>query len=155
MHSFVQVYCFRILMKTALIKFIYFNYHFLNILNNLWIKNFKKERKKRKANNNKNNMSETKFDQNSNTTALDSDQMFLKVFNQLDKNRRINLIASVFIIVLGLIGNSTIAFVFYFKKFRIGPNQIYLFYLSIIDALFLVVHLFEVKNIQISYLFQS
>ena len=110
-------------------------------------------------------MSETIHQQSNTTTSLDSDQAFPKAFDQLDQNRRINIIASIFIIVFGLVSNSTIAFVFHFKKFKIGPNQIYLFYLAIIDASFLIVHLFEVfysfffcstnKNIKFNFKFKD
>jgi len=63
--------------------------------------------------------------------------------NFLDNTRRINLIASIVIILIGLLGNCLTIFVFSQKRFRINSSNVYLLCLALIDSLFLVVHIFE------------
>lgn len=57
--------------------------------------------------------------------------------------RKINLISSFVVILIGFIGNFLITLVFIQKKFRSNSSHIFLLCLSIIDNLFLIIHLFE------------
>ena len=61
-------------------------------------------------------------------------------FNQ---TRKVNIFLSVFIIIIGLIGNSIQAAVFLHKKFRTNSSSIYLLSMSLSDGLFLMLHFFE------------
>lgn len=80
----------------------------------------------------------------SNDSILEQqDQALVKAFYQLDQSRKINILASILIIILGLIGNGSIVAILSKKKCLINPFKVYIFYLAIVDGLFLVVHLFE------------
>lgn len=71
------------------------------------------------------------------------DQELVNVYYRLDQNRKINILASVLIIATGIIGNSSIIGLFSKRKHSKNPSKVYLLYLAMIDACFLVVHLFE------------
>jgi hypothetical protein len=57
--------------------------------------------------------------------------------------RKINIFLSIFIIIIGLIGNLIQAAVFLHKKFRINSSNVYLLILALSDGLFLILHFFE------------
>lgn len=57
--------------------------------------------------------------------------------------RKINIFLSIFIIIIGLIGNFIQAAVFLHKKFRINSSNVYLLILALSDGLFLIIHFFE------------
>jgi hypothetical protein len=59
--------------------------------------------------------------------------------------RKINLFASFVVILLGLLGNCVTIFVLAQKKYRVNSSHVYFLCLSINDALFLIVHFFEVR----------
>jgi hypothetical protein len=64
----------------------------------------------------------------------------------LDQSRKINIILTIVIILVGLIGNFLTIFVFSqkkFKCFRSNSSHIYLMSLAANDSLFLFVHFFE------------
>jgi len=63
--------------------------------------------------------------------------------NLLQSIRKFNIIATVLIITVGLIGNFLTVFVYSKKKFRLNSNSIYLLFLSVNDSLFLIIHFFE------------
>jgi hypothetical protein len=57
--------------------------------------------------------------------------------------RKINIYSSLFVIIIGLIGNSLITFIYLSKKRRTNSSHVYLLCSAINDNLFLIVHLFE------------
>jgi len=61
----------------------------------------------------------------------------------LEKSTRYNLIITFIVLILGLIGNYLIVFVFTQKKNRVNSSHIFLLCLALNDNLFLKVHLFE------------
>ena len=76
--------------------------------------------------------------------TLSGEKNFLKDSSKLLLNsRKINLIGSVLVILIGLVGNLTTVCFFSQKKFRINSSHVYLFVLAINDSLFMVVHFFE------------
>jgi hypothetical protein len=87
--------------------------------------------------------SSSSFSSSSSLSTHEQDQALVKAFYQLEKSRKINVLASVLIITVGLIGNIIISSIFSNKKTRTNSARVYFFYLSLIDCLFLVVHLFE------------
>lgn len=60
-----------------------------------------------------------------------------------DQTRKFNIFFTIFIIFIGLIGNSLAVFVFVQKKFRLHSSSIYLLSLCFSDGLFLLMHFFE------------
>ena len=67
----------------------------------------------------------------------------LKSKQLMELFRKINLISSFVVILIGFIGNCLITLVFIQKKFRSNSSHVYLLCLSVIDNLFLIIHLFE------------
>lgn len=64
----------------------------------------------------------------------------------LEQSRKLNIILTIVIILIGLIGNFLTLFVFSqkkFKCFRSNSSHIYLMSLAANDSLFLFVHFFE------------
>ena len=61
----------------------------------------------------------------------------------IEQTRHININASLFIIVIGLIGNSFAFLVFMQKKIRSSSTSIYLLCLTTSDSLYLMAHFFE------------
>ena len=57
--------------------------------------------------------------------------------------RKINIYSSLFVIIIGLIGNSLITFIYLGKKRRTNSSHVYLLCSAINDNLFLIIHLFE------------
>jgi hypothetical protein len=57
--------------------------------------------------------------------------------------RKINIYSSLFVIIIGLIGNSLITYIYLSKKRRTNSSHVYLLCSAINDNLFLIVHLFE------------
>lgn len=57
--------------------------------------------------------------------------------------RKINIIGTILIIFIGLIGNGLAVYVFAQKRFRMHSSSIYLLFLAISDGLFLLTHFFE------------
>lgn len=60
-----------------------------------------------------------------------------------DKTRKINIYFSIFIILIGLVGNGLGVFVFVKKRFRLHSSSIYLLCLCFSDGMFLLMHFFE------------
>lgn len=67
----------------------------------------------------------------------------IKSSQVLDYSRRINLAASLGVILIGFIGNLLVTLVFAQKKFRTNSSHIYLLCSAINDNLFILIHLFE------------
>lgn len=63
--------------------------------------------------------------------------------NILINTQKINVYATMIIIIVGLFGNSLAVFVFIQKRFRIHSSSIYLLCLAVSDGLFLLMHFFE------------
>ena len=57
--------------------------------------------------------------------------------------RKINILISIVIISIGLIGNGLGVFVFAQKNFRLHSSSIYLLCLRLSDGIFLLMHFFE------------
>ncbi len=57
--------------------------------------------------------------------------------------RRVNMLASIGIILTGLLGNGIIMFVFSQKRFRTNSSNVYLLSLAIVDSIYLIVHFLE------------
>ncbi len=80
---------------------------------------------------------------NSNETVDEYEEMLKKSKNQMEMSRKINLIGSMIVILIGLIGNFLICLVFARKKLRSNSSHIYLFCSSVNDNLFFIVHILE------------
>ena len=78
-----------------------------------------------------------------NVSMLESCYNEIKSSNFNNNTRKINIFATIVIIVVGLIGNSLAVFVFAQKRFRLHSSSIYLLFLAISDGLFLMTHFFE------------
>jgi hypothetical protein len=65
-------------------------------------------------------------------------------------SEKINIFLTIIFFITGLIGNSIAILIFVQKKFRTNSNHVYFLCLSIVDNLFLVIHLIEdtAKTIQ-------
>ena len=61
----------------------------------------------------------------------------------LDITREINIITTIIIIIIGLIGNTLAVIVFMQKRFRQKSSEVFLLVLTISDCLFLLTHFFE------------
>ncbi len=57
--------------------------------------------------------------------------------------RKINIFSSLFVLIIGFIGNSLITYIYAIKKRCTNSSHVYLLFSSINDNLFLFVHLFE------------
>ncbi len=57
--------------------------------------------------------------------------------------RKINIFCTIFITILGLIGNSLTMSVYINKRFRINSSCVYLLCMAFSDGLFLIIHFFE------------
>jgi hypothetical protein len=57
--------------------------------------------------------------------------------------RKLNIIITLFVILIGLVGNSLTIYIFSHKKIRSNSSHIYLLCLSLIDSLFLINHFFD------------
>lgn len=68
---------------------------------------------------------------------------FLQSINYIYESRKLNVYATLFVIIIGLIGNSITIVLFAQKRFRTNSNNVFLLCLAINDSLFLVLHLFE------------
>lgn len=62
----------------------------------------------------------------------------------LEQTRKINILTVLIIIIVGLVGNFLTIVVFSQKRFRINSSNVYLLCLAVVDALFLLLHFFEV-----------
>lgn len=62
----------------------------------------------------------------------------------LDSCRKFNIISTIFIVIVGLIGHFLTIFVYSQQRFRINSSNVYLLCLSFIDGTFLIIHFFEV-----------
>lgn len=71
------------------------------------------------------------------------EETFLQSYNILETSRKVNIIAVVLVIIIGLAGHFLTVFVFGQKRFRTNSSNVYLLCLAINDSLFLVVHFFE------------
>ena len=69
----------------------------------------------------------------------------LDAFRLYTETRKINIIVTALIIIVGLLGNGLAVFVFAQKRFRTHSSSVYLLCLCISDGLFLLMHFFEVK----------
>lgn len=79
----------------------------------------------------------------SNNTLNEYEEMFKKSKNFMETSRKINLIGSVAVVLIGFLGNLLIFIVFFQKKHRSNSSHVYLFCSSINDNLFLVIHVLE------------
>lgn len=61
----------------------------------------------------------------------------------LEQTRKINIFSIMIILFIGLIGNFLTIFVFSQNRFRTNSSNVYLLCLAIVDAAFLILHLFE------------
>jgi len=68
---------------------------------------------------------------------------FFSSINFLDLTIRVNVLSTLCIVNLGILGNALTTFVFIQKKFRINSSSVYLLCISVIDTLFLILHFFE------------
>lgn len=77
--------------------------------------------------------------------------------NFIEQTRKINLFATVVIILIGLVGNCLTIFVFCQKRFRVNSSNVYLLFLAITDSIFLIVHIFEdsIREYEEIYLFKQ
>ena len=57
--------------------------------------------------------------------------------------RKINIFCTIFITLLGLIGNSLTMSVYLNKRFRINSSCVFLLCMAFSDGLFLILHFFE------------
>lgn len=78
-----------------------------------------------------------------NSTELIDCNQLNKSYDVFTQTRKINIFLTMFIIVIGLIGNTLTASVFSHKKFRTNSSGVYLLCLAFSDGLFLVLHFFE------------
>ena len=74
--------------------------------------------------------------------------------NFLELSDKINVIISILIVCIGLIGNTLSLIIYGQSKYRLNSSHVFIFILAIIDSLFLIVHFFEdtLKNIVKYYL---
>lgn len=77
-----------------------------------------------------------------NITSEDKQELY-QSYKILEQSRKINIIATLILILFGLIGNSLIVFVFSKKRFRVNSSNVFLLCLALNDSLFLIIHLFE------------
>ena len=68
---------------------------------------------------------------------------FFSSIDFLELTVRVNVLSTVCIVILGIIGNALTMLVFIQKKFRINSSSVYLLCLSVVDSLFLILHFFE------------
>lgn len=61
----------------------------------------------------------------------------------LVKTTEINLIITFIVLIVGLIGNFLLVYIFCQKRFRVNSSNVYLLCLGINDGLFLLIHFFE------------
>lgn len=80
----------------------------------------------------------------------DSENLTYEIFihdfksdDALEVSVRINIVATVIVVTIGLIGNSLTICVFGNRKFRKNSSHVYLLCLAINDSLFLIIHFFE------------
>jgi hypothetical protein len=73
-----------------------------------------------------------------NSSLIENDSLKL-----LGLVRKINIYSSLFVTIIGLIGNSLITYIYASKKRRTNSSHVYLLCSAINDNLFLIVHLFE------------
>lgn len=73
---------------------------------------------------------------------------YLRSFQMLEIARELSIYTTFFLVLIGLIGNFLIIFVFCQSRFRSNSSNVYLLCLAVNDSLFLLVHLIEdtVKN---------
>lgn len=79
---------------------------------------------------------------NNSFLILDSLQ-FLSSNKLIEVVRKVNVIGSFLVILLGFVGHSLIIFVFSQKRFRTNSSNVFLLCLAINDAIFLILHLFQ------------
>ena len=74
--------------------------------------------------------------------------------NFLELSDKINVIISILIVCIGLIGNSLSLLIYGQSKYRLNSSHVFIFILAIIDSLFLIVHFFEdtIRNYKKYYL---
>jgi len=63
--------------------------------------------------------------------------------NFLELSDKINVIISILIVCIGLIGNTLSLIIYGQSKYRLNSSHVFIFILAIIDSLFLIVHFFE------------
>ena len=90
--------------------------------------------------------------------------VLIKTYNETEKSkifleisRNLNLIVSLFAILIGLVSNLIVIVVFSIKKFRSNSSHVYLLCSAINDSLFLVLHLFEdiLRTFKFTYFLQN
>ena len=72
-----------------------------------------------------------------------SERAYLKSLDLLALSSRINIITTVVVSLIGLIGNAISIYVFAQKRFRRNSSHVYLLCLAVCDSLFIIVHLLE------------
>lgn len=75
-----------------------------------------------------------------------NNDMYLRALRSadfLEITKLINMILTVIILFVGLIGNSLTIFVFIQQRYRVNSSNVYLLCLAVTDSLFLLIHLFE------------
>ena len=84
----------------------------------------------------------------------EEDTNFFHSYQFMDKSKQANIIATFTLIIIGLIGNSLIIYVFAQKRFRNNSSNIFLLCLAINDNIFLIIHFIEdtVKSYSYNYL---
>ena len=72
----------------------------------------------------------------------------------LDQCRKINIISTILITIIGLIGHFLTIMVYSKKKYRINSGNIYMLCLSFVDGSFLIINIFEdtIRTIKDAYL---
>lgn len=80
-----------------------------------------------------------------------------EILSILTCTRKINLISTFILVIIGLIGHFIVIFVFGQKRFRTNSSNVFLLCMAINDACFLIVHFFEhsVRNYKDIYLYDS
>ena len=63
----------------------------------------------------------------------------------MDFLRQINIFATMLIAAFGLIGHFFIVLIYSHKKFCKNSAHVYIMWMAVCDALFIIVHLFEVN----------
>jgi hypothetical protein len=63
--------------------------------------------------------------------------------NFLELSDKINVIISILIVCIGLIGNTLSLIIYGQSKYRLNSSHVFIFILAIVDSLFLIVHFFE------------
>jgi hypothetical protein len=65
--------------------------------------------------------------------------------NGIKNALRVNAIVETIVIIIALAGNFLIITLFGRKRYRTKPSHVFVIFSSLVDNLFLILHLFEVK----------